>query len=187
MSNIDEHILIFFHKTIHCDFLTDFFYIFVPHEFWIVVLLVFSLLNLFREGVLKIPVIAFALAWQGGDFFSALLKNIFNRPRPFVVEPWVTPLTFAAGPSLPSGHATISMAMAVVLGHHYPRFRVIFYLLAVLSGLSRVYLGVHYMSDVLAGFVLGGVVGWSSLILEKFILSITQGVKMAVKRKAGRG
>jgi undecaprenyl-diphosphatase len=57
--------------------------------------------------------------------------------------------------SFPSGHAAAGFAGALVLGAHAPAFAPVFYALAVAVSLSRVYLGVHYPSDVAFGAFLG--------------------------------
>lgn len=59
--------------------------------------------------------------------------------------------------SFPSGHAAISFAAAIVLSKKEPKWRWLFYLLAVLISLSRIYLGKHYPFDV----VIGAVIGWT--------------------------
>jgi undecaprenyl-diphosphatase len=57
--------------------------------------------------------------------------------------------------SFPSGHATVAFACATVLALAVPRLRVPLFVLAALIAFSRVYVGVHYPFDVLAGAVLG--------------------------------
>jgi undecaprenyl-diphosphatase len=97
----------------------------------------------------------------GGLFYTLLFKEIFGRTRP-IVE---TSITLEPGYSLPSGHATIGMCFYGAF--IYLIFRRIrpswgkhlsitgLMTLILLIGLSRVYLGVHYPSDVLAGWFLG--------------------------------
>jgi undecaprenyl-diphosphatase len=70
------------------------------------------------------------------------------------------------------------MAMAVVLAFHFPKARKVVYVLAVLIGFSRVYFGVHYLSDVLAGFILGSAVGLLSILLERAILAVNKGLDL---------
>jgi membrane-associated phospholipid phosphatase len=73
-----------------------------------------------------------------------------------VSEPLPEPIVEApATYSFPSGHATVSFACATVLALAVPRLRVPLIVLAVLISFSRVYVGVHYPGDVLAGAVLG--------------------------------
>ncbi len=96
-----------------------------------------------------------------------ILKAAFERPRiahaadpvlHLLEHPSVFDLSGRFN-SLPSGHTTISFAVALVLAKRYPGGRHIFYLAAVLVGASRVWLGSHYPSDVMAGALLGVAVG----------------------------
>lgn len=89
--------------------------------------------------------------------FNILLKSIFVRPRPLFPH-----LVEVTGFSFPSGHSMVTMAVygyLIYLVHHYIKNRTyrdllnIFLGLIILAvGLSRIYLGVHYFTDVLAGF-----------------------------------
>jgi YegS/Rv2252/BmrU family lipid kinase len=84
------------------------------------------------------------------------LKRFFRRRRPFIA--FVKARVVGARPrdfSFPSGHAAAGFAGALVLGAHAPAFAPVFYALAVAVSLSRVYLGVHYPSDVAFGAFLG--------------------------------
>jgi membrane-associated phospholipid phosphatase len=85
-----------------------------------------------------------------------LLKGVFDRPRPPVGDPAIHPLVAVPGDaSMPSGHAAGAFAAAVAVGLVHPRLRWPLLVLAGLVALSRVWLGVHYLSDVLAGAALG--------------------------------
>ena len=101
-----------------------------------------------------------ALTAASGEVANYLLKQFFNRPRPTVV-----PHLIIASPSFPSGHAMESAIVYLTLGAVMMRVaerRVtkmyclgIAVLLTVLVGVSRIYLGVHYPSDVVAGWAVG--------------------------------
>ena len=99
---------------------------------------------------------AAAVALVAASLASAALKQLFDRARPSVADPSVTVLVGLPGdPSLPSGHATTAFAAAGVVAALHPALRLPALALAALVALSRVYLGVHYPADVVAGALLG--------------------------------
>lgn len=111
--------------------------------------------NMYREGLALL--VTTAGAWQ----INVLLKSFFMRPRPDL-EFW----THASGYSFPSGHSTIAAAMYgmlfVIWGMHRKRHQLSLTLpivcgivLIVGIGLSRVYLGVHYPTDIIGGYIAG--------------------------------
>ena len=79
------------------------------------------------------------------------MKHIVRRKRPLEDE--------LGDPSFPSGHTSIAFSMATVLGYQYPKWRIPLYIGAGLVGLSRIYLGRHYASDVLMGAAVGTISG----------------------------
>jgi undecaprenyl-diphosphatase len=110
----------------------------------------------------------FVLASTGSGFgLGVLLKSAFRRPRPDVV-PHLVPAHYY---SFPSGHSLMSavayLTLGALLAQMVARRRLKFYFLTLavtvtgLVGISRVYLGVHYPSDVLAGWCAG--LSWASL------------------------
>ena len=114
-----------------------------------------------------------ALAFAGGQVINITMKAVFERPRPEFRDPHLNLQTF----SFPSGHAMVSTAVygaiAIIALRRIPRpaSRVAIIaavaLLVGLIGVSRVYLGAHYVSDVLAGMALG--LAWLTLC----VLAIT--------------
>ena len=87
---------------------------------------------------------------------SGALKAQVERDRPPVVDPDPEPLMRVPDThSFPSGHATVAFACATVLALAVPRLAVPLYVLAAVVAFSRVYVGVHYPFDVLAGALLG--------------------------------
>jgi undecaprenyl-diphosphatase len=99
----------------------------------------------------------------GGTVASALLKDLFQRPRPEIVPH----VAYAANTSFPSGHSMMSAVTYLTLGallarsHQRKRLKAYFLLLAAalsfMVGVTRVYLGVHWPTDVLAGWMAGAV------------------------------
>lgn len=85
---------------------------------------------------------------------NLLLKNLFARVRPFdAVEGLIALIPHPSDYSFPSGHTTASFACALVLLRTLPkRYGVAALILAVMIAFSRLYVGVHYPSDILGGF-----------------------------------
>ncbi|MBA2474469.1 MAG: phosphatase PAP2 family protein [Actinobacteria bacterium] len=102
-----------------------------------------------------------ALAFSGAEVLTAGLKAGFHRDRPSFADPLATESTF----SFPSGHALVALAvygaLAFVIASSLPSWRAraatfgVTGVLIVAIGFSRLYLGVHYLSDVLAGYSAG--------------------------------
>ncbi len=101
-------------------------------------------------------------------FVSGLLKMIIARPRPVgLIE-----LDDKIGSSFPSGHSTIAGTIAAygwLSGEIKKNYKYLLLLLAILTGISRLYLGIHFLTDVLAGLFIGAIVGWFVYKLESKI------------------
>lgn len=93
-----------------------------------------------------------------------VLKNLIERPRPeFAVPATVVDLGLSNSFSFPSSHATIAFAAALILSVKHRKLRIFYYFLAFLISFSRIYLGKHFPSDVVAGAFLGILIGFLSL------------------------
>ncbi len=111
-----------------------------------------------RHGLLVTT--ALGLSIGAGDFLGTLIKSWIARPRPCHVLLNVQELAGCGKMfSLPSNHAVNAATAAALLGVLFPGTRWPMAILVVVGGLSRVYLGAHYPTDVLAGWCLGGLLG----------------------------
>jgi len=129
----------------------------------LVVGVVFYLLSVGKRGTALLV----GGAVGSGAILSTLLKLGFDRPRPDLVAH----LSHAYSSSFPSGHAMLSAVTYLTLGvllaraHERRRTKIIVMTygvtLTVLIGLSRIYLGVHWPTDVMAGWALGA--AWAAL------------------------
>lgn len=103
-------------------------------------------------------------------FTNVTLKHLFGRIRPWVDFSFLTPLVQEGDPnSFPSGHSSAAFAFAgAVFWSHPPRWmKVAAPVLALLMALSRLYVGVHYPTDVLAGTAVGCLAGFLGALLVR--------------------
>ena len=106
-------------------------------------------------AVLLIPTIVLS-----DQLNSSVLKYLIERPRPCHVLSNVHLLVgCGSGYSFPSSHAVNNFAAAIVLAYFLPKWSWAFFAFAATIAFSRVYVGVHYPSDVVAGALLGTVIG----------------------------
>lgn len=102
---------------------------------------------------------------------ASALKYSVNRPRPFVTYPDIQKISPAGSPSFPSGHTSSAFALATSLTLQFPKWYVAApaYVWAGTVGYSRMHLGVHYPSDVLAGALVGAGSAWIGWKLNKIL------------------
>jgi undecaprenyl-diphosphatase len=132
--------------------------------------------RLARRQIAFSVVLTAACVWTA-DLVTLALKAAVGRPRPFETIPEDDPLIKATvGQSMPSGHAATSFAAAVILTYLLPRGAPIFFLLATAIAFSRVYVGVHYLSDIVVGAIIGAAVGGAFLA----------GLRLLPRSEAGR-
>jgi undecaprenyl-diphosphatase len=112
-----------------------------------------------REALLGAPTLAATIGIA--DFLGARLKDLIARPRPCMSLLDIQQVEAACGKvfSFPSNHAINTALAAAFLQVLYPRSGWVSWPLVGLIGLSRVYIGAHYVTDVLGGWVIGGLFG----------------------------
>ena len=103
--------------------------------------------------------------------FTYITKFSLNRARPFETYPDIVKKSDGGSPSFPSGHTSSVFTTATSLSLNYPKWYIIApsYLWAGAVGYSRMQLGVHYPSDVLAGAILGAGSAWLTYKANKWI------------------
>ena len=135
--------------------------------FWIVL----SLLLLIKKSTRKTGVLSLLSLLITFLIVNVCMKNGFARIRPYET---LTDLLFLIEKqsdfSFPSGHSASSFASAVVLFKRLPkRYGIPILILAVLIAFSRIYMGVHYPTDILAGILIGSIVALLIVYVNKRI------------------
>ncbi|MDD5711607.1 MAG: phosphatase PAP2 family protein [Smithellaceae bacterium] len=119
-------------------------------------------------------------------YCNALAKNIAHQPRPFAYDARVKPLAHASGGGLPSGHTQNTVVTWGYLAQAYDRrwLWMTAATLMILVPLSRLYLGVHFPTDLLGGYVLGFICLTVFLYVdepvERWLLKRGLGMQLAV-------
>jgi undecaprenyl-diphosphatase len=117
-----------------------------------------------NRGLYKLLSLISILALIDG-FCGQIVKKIFARPRPFAEFAEIVQKSPASGFSFVSNHAANMVGFAVFFSVFYPRSKFIWWAFALLVGFSRIYNGVHYVSDILIGGMIGA---FLSLILSRW-------------------
>lgn len=170
LFNIDVAIFKFFNQTISnswfdefMPFLTD-----LDRMKYFKVCMAVFFITLFiwkfkRKGVTYFLFLALALSLS--DFVGGQVKKVFERPRPFQQIEYTQANKLASGKkdrSFYSNHSSNTFTMATYASAFFPPAAPYAFTLATLVAVSRVYVGVHYPSDVLVGSLLG--IFWGTLI-----------------------
>ena len=109
-----------------------------------------------------------------GGILIHILKELVDRPRPLsdmaeLIKEGKVHINVIFEPlnivSFPSGHSQTVFTAATVLGYTYRKYIYVFFLIAFLSGISRIYVGAHYPLDVLAGGIIGAAVSMAVLFI----------------------
>lgn len=155
IQQLDGEILLLIQRYLRTDMLTPFMKIvtFLGNGGWFWILCAVVLLAIPKTR--KTGYAAVLSLIFGVIVTNLLLKNIVARPRPFAeIEALIPLIAKPTDFSFPSGHTTASFAVALVMLRMLPKkIGIPAVVLAALVAFSRLYLGVHYPTDVLAGFV----------------------------------
>jgi len=142
---------------------------------WIVVAVVLLFFKKYRKfGIMMVIALVLSLIINDG-----ILKPLFARPRPFMLEAWAGKFNYPnlikrpTDYSFPSGHTSSSFAAAVVLLFtRKKRFSIPALILAFLIAFSRVYLHVHYATDIFAGILVGTLFALSAVFIVNKLESV---------------
>ena len=156
---VDGNILLWIQDNLRCDFLTPIVkgitYLGNVGIIWILACIVLLIIPKTR----KLGIVCSCSLAAAYIVDNIILKNLIARTRPYeVIEGLNRIIEAQSDYSFPSGHSGSSFAVAVVMFKEMPeKFGVPALVLAILIALSRLYVGVHYPSDVLCGIIFGTV------------------------------
>lgn len=180
IQNIDFAILHWIHNNLQCNFL-DFI---IPKitalgssgAIWIVVAIAFLISKKYRKyGI--ILAIGLIMSLLIGNL---LLKSLVARPSPCWIESnFPLLVSNPTDYSFPSGHTLASTISAVIITYADKKFGIIAIILATLIAFSRLYLFVHFPSDVFAAIILGVIIGLFAIFVFNFVTHI-------IKRKLNK-
>ena len=170
--NFDSSILLWLQNNMRNDILNPIFK-FITHMgdsgiFWISLSVILLIPKKTRKaGFCALLALLFSVLIN-----NAILKNLVGRIRPYEVIPGlVCIIEHAKDPSFPSGHTGSSIAAAAVYLKTLPKkFSIPLLIVGILISFSRLYVGIHYPTDVICGAMTGAALGILACILVDFVI-----------------
>jgi len=161
--NIDISVFYFVNHTLSNPLFNKFFPFITEVKNWYISYIILLLILIFKGGKLgRISALLVILLITATDqFSSSFLKELVGRIRPCNDLPDVNILAGCTSSfSFPSSHAVNNFAVAVFFSMLFPKFKWALFISAFLLALSRVYVGVHYPSDIIGGALIGSAFGY---------------------------
>lgn len=166
--NIDRNIILYINEILpNYPFIQKIFSIITQLGDSGVIWIVLGIFLLLNKNTKKTGILMLITLILGSFLGTHLLKNIFERQRPFIqlnLQPFITPPNSF---SFPSGHSLSSFIGATCIFYTNKKWGILAYTLATLIALSRVILIVHYPSDVIVGSILGIIISLVTIFLFK--------------------
>lgn len=172
LYSIDLFLFNFINHSLANPVFDFFFPLITVEKNWFILYLVLFYFLLFKNGkkgvvAFTVMIITFAIT----DYLNgSIIKELVGRIRPCADLPDVRLLIpCGAGKSFPSSHAVNTFAAVFVFSRFYREYKYHLFTIASLVAFSRVYVGVHYPSDIIAGTIIGIVMAYILMILYKII------------------
>lgn len=184
LMNLDGNILLWIQEYLRNDALTPI-VTFITHlgeDGWIWILL--TLAMLFSKKTRKVGAMSAVALIIMLLFNNMFLKNLVARTRPYDVIPGLIPLVPKLSSfSFPSGHTSSAFSAGSVMFRKLPKkFGVPILIFAIIMGLTRLYVGVHYPTDVLFGALEGIVIGFAAEAIVNGVIKLFQKKRSSKER-----
>jgi membrane-associated phospholipid phosphatase len=129
-------------------------------SFIAVILVLFILAKFYNKRFYEVNT-SLCAGFAATGIVAQLLKHLIGRARPKLTDNFIVigPSWESKYDSIPSGHTAVAFCFASILSEYYPKHRTLFYLLAILVGVGRLKIPSHFLSDVVAGAVIGLFIG----------------------------
>lgn len=126
----------------------------------IVSCLIYIIGYLMKNRMAELGKLLFIGFWSTGIIIQ-VLKHLIGRARPKFADSFmcIGPNLKTGFDSFPSGHTAIAFCFATILSSYFPRYRFIFYIFSAIAGLERTESFSHFLSDVIAGAIIGILIG----------------------------
>lgn len=182
IESIDQTLFRFINQTLSNPVFDIFMPFITNQNVWGIPIAIAALAGLiFGDKRTKFIMLGGILAVGLGDQISSgVMKPFFGQYRPCKeLSDLVLRINCGGRLSFPSGHATGTMILALWFGYHYKKWMPYFLTFALIISFSRVYVGVHWTSDVLGGMLLGYIIVksfiyiWESYIIPKLSSNLT--------------